>query len=162
MGKLFELEKIRFIIAGCTNTGFDFVLLNSLVFIIGAFPVLANSISVSIGIVISYFLNHYFVFRSKSPISYKKFLSFFVVTGFSSLIIQGLIIYGFEVMTASEWGRSLFLINQMNKDAALELNIAKAVAVSVGMVWNFMLYKYVIFKDKLDKDFLETEEDFQK
>ena len=160
MRKLFEREKIRFIIAGCANTGLDFVLLNSLVFIIGTFPILANSISVSIGIVISYFLNHYFVFQSKSSVSLKKFFSFFIVTGFSSLAIQGLVIYGFEVMTLSEWGRSLFFVSELGDNKALELNIAKVVAVGVGMVWNFMLYKYLIFKDKPDKDLLEMGEDF--
>lgn len=159
---MFKNEKTRFVIAGCFNTALDFIILNLLVKLLHLLPLFANSISVVIGIVISYFLNHYFVFGSKEKVDLKKFLLFFAVTGFSSLVIQSLIIGGFEILTDSSWGRSLFFIQELGGSETLELNIAKALAVAVGMVWNFMLYKYVIFKDKKDESLLEMEEEFQK
>jgi putative flippase GtrA len=162
MGKVLKNEKIRFVLAGCFNTGLDFILLNILVGLAHFAPILANTISVSVGITISYFLNHYFVFASKEKISLKKYAVFFAVTGFSSLIIQNLIIGGFEIMTDSSWGRSLFLIQELGHHETLELNIAKVIAVATGMVWNFLLYKYVIFKKKPDESLIEMEEEFQK
>ena len=146
MGKLFRYEKVRFIFAGLANTFLDFLILNVLVFGLGVYPLLANVLSVTIGITISYYLNHYFVFRSKKKVNLRSYLMFFGVTGFSSLIIQSLVIFGFEALFNSSFGRSLFLVGSLTGHIALQLNIAKATAVLLGMVWNFTLYKYVIFK----------------
>lgn len=148
MKQLFEHEKIRFGVAGLANTGLDFVLLNTFVFIFGAFPILANAISVSIGISISYFLNHFFVFKSKIPVSFKKYVQFFCITGFSSLALQTLVIVLFTQLFESSFSRSLFILSGISGNTFLELNIAKIAAVLIGMIWNFMLYKYVIFRDK--------------
>lgn len=157
MDWLFRNEKIRFILAGGTNTLLDFLLLNVLVFAFNTYVLFANIISVSIGITISYFLNHYFVFRSTTRINIRSYLLFFCVTGFSSLILQTMIIYGFEVLTHSQFGRSLIIIKSLYDSEALEINVAKATAVLVGMVWNFILYKYVIFKKSTRHDPIPTE-----
>ena len=146
MRRLLRYEKVRFLIAGGLNTGLDFLLLNFLVFFLGALPLLANGISVSIGITISYLLNHYFVFKSTDPVSMRKYLAFFAATGFSSLIIQSVIIFGFGMFFQTDISRSLFIIRDIAANEFIELNFAKAVAVGVGMVWNFLIYKYFIFK----------------
>ena len=152
MGSIFRYEKIRFGTAGVFNTGLDFVMLNILVFVFGAYPILANTMSVSIGITISYLLNHFFVFQSKEKLQLKKYIQFFCITGFSSLIIQNSIITGFAIFFDSSLSHSLFIINLVAGNDFLELNIAKASAVLVGMVWNFTLYKYVIFRKKADSE----------
>lgn len=152
MGSIFRHEKIRFGTAGIFNTGLDFVMLNTLVFILGAYPILANTISVSIGITISYLLNHFFVFQLKEKIRFKKYIQFFCITGFSSLIIQNSIITGFAIFFNSNLSHSLFVIDMLVDNDFFELNIAKASAVLVGMVWNFILYKYVIFRKKSNLD----------
>jgi len=148
MKKFFGHEKIRFVIAGGLNTGLDFILLNTFVFLFGAIPLIANVLSVCIGICISYILNHYFVFRLRDKLNFKKFIMFFVVTGFSSLIIQSLIIASFETFFNTDFSRSLFIVRDIAQNDFLELNVAKVVAVLIGMVWNFMMYKHVIFKVK--------------
>ena len=148
MKRLFEHEKVRFVFAGGMNTGLDFFLLNTLVFLFGAMPLIANVLSVSIGIMISYVLNHYFVFRSEEKLSLKTFTLFFVITGFSSLIIQSAIIISFEMFFNTEFSHSIFFVRDIAENEFIELNIAKVIAVLIGMVWNFILYKHVIFKTK--------------
>jgi len=141
-------EKLRFLITGFFNTGLDFLLLNTMVFFFGTYPLVANTISVSIGITISYILNHKFVFRSGEQLSLRKYVTFFAITGFSSLVIQNSIIYGFEVASKTSFGHSIVLVSAVMNSDALRLNVAKAVAVLIGMVWNFMFYKFVVFRKK--------------
>lgn len=139
-------EKVRFILVGGFNTTLDFLLFNFFVLALGLYAVVGNIISVTICIFASYFLNHYFVFKHEGKVEFKKLALFVFVTGISSIGIQSAIIWGFELMTRSEFGRSLFLVDELAKNNALEVNVAKVVAVGVGMVWNFLLYKYVVFK----------------
>lgn len=145
MRRLLENEKIRFLYAGLFNTALDFLLLNILVLVAGLYVLIANTVTVLVGVTISYFLNHYFVFRHESSPNIRKFIIFFAITGFSSLVIQSGVIYGFELLTNSEFGRSLIIIRSLADHAALEVNVAKASAVGVGMVWNYLLYKHIVF-----------------
>lgn len=157
MEKVLRYEKVRFLMTGFFNTGLDFILLNIMVLLLGAYPLAANTITVLIGITISYVLNHRFVFRNKSKLSIRKYAAFLAVTGFSSLIIQNSIIYCFEVAGVAGFLFSIPPVEFILSNDALRLNVAKACAVAVGMVWNFSLYKFVIFKKK-EKPLEEVEE----
>jgi len=142
--------------AGCFNTALDFLILNVLTLALG-FPVLvANSVSVLFGISISYALQHFFVFRFPYRISWKKFLEFFVITGFSSLILQNVIIYLFELLFDTKFGNSLLLVPDAEGRHFLAINIAKFSAVLIGLVWNFLMYKFVVFR-RPQKDAAEPE-----
>ena len=88
-----DLRIIRFIVIGSFNTLFDTSLLLIIVKISGLSPVIVNSVSVSIAITVSYFLNHRIVFRQKSSYSLKKYIRFFLITGLGVIIIQDTIIY---------------------------------------------------------------------
>lgn len=148
---------MRFLIVGCFNTALDFVLLNLLVLSVHLPVLVANTISVTVGISISYLLNHHFVFRSDEKASLRKFLTFFAVSGFSSLVLQTLVIWSVEAVTGSQFGQSLILFSFLNEHPEVQLNTAKAAAVGVGMVWNFVAYKYFIFKGRT-KDIVELEQ----
>lgn len=139
-------EKVRFVMTGTFNTGFDFLMLNTLVFILGAYPLIANTISVTIGITLSYILNHKFVFRSPDKLSFRKYITFFAITGFSSLVIQNSIIYGFQIASEMQFGAGVPMLSWVMETDVIRLNIAKATAVLAGMVWNFTLYKFVVFR----------------
>lgn len=141
-------KKVRFILAGSFNTALDFALLNTFVFAFGMNSILANTCSVLIGITISYFLNHYFVFRSDKRFSLLSYLAFFTITGFSSIVIQASVIYGFEAIFDSNFGMSIYLIGPwLSEHEVAQLNIAKVAAVGVGMVWNYILYAKVVFRN---------------
>jgi putative flippase GtrA len=142
-------EKLRFGLVGIFNTGLDFVLLNFFVFAFGLSSLAGNVLSVTICVIISYLLNHHFVFRSGDRTSLKKFLMFFMVTGFSAIILQTLVIWTVEWFTGTTFGRSLILFSTLHDNTVLQLNFAKAAAVGVGMIWNYLLYKYFVFARKV-------------
>ncbi|OUE09590.1 GtrA-like protein [Clavibacter michiganensis] len=146
MAKILGDRRVRFLVAGLVNTGLDFVLLNLLILAAGM-PVLgANLVSVTVGITISYFLNHFFVFRYGEPVTVGRFLRFFAVTGFSSLLLQSGVIWLFERGFDTTFGRSLFMFGTSAEQEFLEINVAKATAVLIGLVWNFTLYRLVVFR----------------
>ncbi|MBM7025767.1 GtrA family protein [Clavibacter zhangzhiyongii] len=146
MTKLLADRRVRFLIAGLLNTGLDFVLLNLLI-LGAAMPVIgANLVSVTVGITISYFLNHFFVFRHGEAVTLGRFLKFFAVTGFSSLLLQSGVIWLFERGFDTTFGRSLLTFGTSAEQEFLEINIAKATAVLIGLVWNFTLYRLVVFR----------------
>ena len=152
-----DLRIIRFIVIGSFNTLFDTSLLLIIVKISGLSPVIVNSVSVSIAITVSYFLNHRIVFRQKSSYSLKKYIRFFLITGLGVIIIQDTIIY---LVTDKFWivnktittifiGHTFYL-------KTLELLGTKFIAVAVGLTWNFVLYKYIVFRDH---ETIESKED---
>lgn len=146
MKRLLAKQQVRFLLAGCFNTGLDFLLLNVMTLAFGVPELIANTISVTFGICVSYALNHFFVFRYPHRIRLVKFLQFFVVTGFSSLILQNLVIFGFESLFNTTFGNSLLLFADAAGRKFLSLNIAKLFAVLLGLVWNYTMYRLVIFR----------------
>lgn len=146
MKDLLAKQQVRFLIAGCFNTALDFLILNTLTLAFGLPVLVSNSISVAFGISLSYALNHFFVFRYPYPISWLKLLQFFLITGFSSLVIQNVIIYLFELLFDTTFGNSLLFLPDAVGKHVLALNIAKFSAVLVGLVWNFTMYRFVVFK----------------
>lgn len=149
--RILQLEKVRFLLVGVVNTTLDFLLLNMFTLVFGIYFVLSNILSVIICIFISYTLNHYFVFHKKEGIKLHTILTFFAVTGFSSLALQSIIIIGMHWTLNTQFSRSLIIVSDIADNQTLELNIIKALAVGVGMVWNFMFYKYIVFKEKPTK-----------
>lgn len=146
MTALLADRRVRFLIAGLLNTGLDFVLLNLLILAAGMPVIAANLVSVTVGITISYFLNHFFVFRHGEPVTAGRFLKFFAVTGFSSLLLQSGVIWLFERGFDTTFGRSLLMFGTSAEQEFFEINIAKATAVLIGLVWNFTLYRLVVFR----------------
>ncbi|MHB1173128.1 MAG: GtrA family protein [Lacisediminihabitans sp.] len=148
MRVLLAKKQVRFLIAGCFNTALDFLLLNVLILAFGLPTLVANSVSVLLGIGVSYALNHFFVFRYPYPIRVGTFLQFFAVTGFSSLVLQSLVIYLFELLFKTRFGNSLLFLTDPAGNHVLAINIAKASAVLVGLVWNFTFYRFVVFRTR--------------
>lgn len=138
---------------GIFNTLFDTTLLLILYHVTGLPEVVANTISVSISITFSYFLNHRIVFRDPAKYSLKKYLRFFAITGLGIICIQDLTIY---LITSHVWVvadyQTVNVLNHMVSLKTIELIGAKLLAVLLGMAWNFLLYKYVVFKPHHTKE----------
>ncbi|PTL73335.1 GtrA family protein [Rathayibacter caricis DSM 15933] len=141
-----DSQTVRFLAAGSLNTVLDFAILNALTLLVGLPALAANVASVTVGISISYVLNHFFVFRQRGRPSAAAFGVFFLVTGVSSLLLQSLVIYGFEVFFGTTFGHSLLFLPSSGQNAVLAINAAKAAAVLVGLIWNFCMYKFVVFR----------------
>ena len=153
---LINSEKVRFLMAGGINTLLDFTILNILVWGFGVWSYAANAISVVICVCVSYCLNHFFVFQKKEKLSMRPFIYFFVVTGFNSICIQSAIIWLSHSIFATPFSRSILAFTGLVDSQALQLNLAKCAAVAVGMVWNFLFYKHMIFK----KETIDNENQF--
>jgi len=131
----------KFIIVGGINTGIDFLILNILMVVTGitAGPELfvLNSISFSIAVINSYFMNKRWTFQDKTKTEQTpiKFSAFFIIS-IIGLVINGLILTGITTYIPALFGLS----------AVLWANIAKLMATGVSLVWNFIGYKLFVFK----------------
>lgn len=105
----------------------------------------ANCFSVIICISLSYLLNHYFVFKQTQRANLKDLGLFMVITSFSAVVLQGIVISGMLEVVHTSINHSFFITQYINSHSFVELNVAKAAGVGVGMVWNFLLYRYVVF-----------------
>ncbi|HEY1645842.1 MAG TPA: GtrA family protein [Candidatus Saccharimonadales bacterium] len=141
----------RFITIGVINTVTDITILSILVFGFGLKEIVANVISASISITLSYFWNHFIVFRHKDKVTLKLFLKFFAVTGFGVLGIQELVIAVVQhyisihsVMTHTNLSHTL---SKVVLDEGTKL-----FAVAISMVWNFFVYTFAIFKEDKEEE----------
>lgn len=153
--ELWEKKVVRFFFVGSFNFLLDIVMLNIFISVFGLRVLVANSLSVSIGITASYFLNHRIVFRHPQNYSLKAYGKFFVVTGFSAIIIQDFIIGVLAPRVVRVHpGEMVGMFGHSVPAQTIELNVAKIVAVAIGMVWNFLLYKYIVFRhnETADRD----------
>lgn len=156
--KLFEVRFARFVCVGIFNTTLDFLLLNLLAFVVHIPVLVANVISVCVGVVVSYYLNHTFVFRHHSPPSLQSFVKFFIVTGISVVIIQTVVI---AIMTPIYMNLLHNLTGLMSSFGIeghkhqLAVNMAKVTAVLVGMFWNYILYSKTVFRENIKHSVME-------
>lgn len=125
----------RFVLVGGANTLVDvallFVLTGS-----GMPVVVANTISTSVALGMSFLLNRRFTFRSTGHQG-RQIFWFLVVTLIGLWVLQPLIIVGFTALALVE-------------PTALALLIGKILATAVSMTWNYVLYSRVVFRPRHD------------
>ena len=93
---------------------------------------IANSLSTFTAMTLSYVLNSGFVFSAKR--TKRNLVAFFVVTLVGLWVVQNAVLY--------------FLVNSNDlfQDNIIMTNLAKVLATTVSMTWNFLLYKFIVFK----------------
>jgi putative flippase GtrA len=131
------------VIVGVINTGIDFAVLNALLFSTkiysGRWLILFNSISFSAAVINSYFLNKYWTFKSQNAEDSKtKQFSQFLIISVIGISINDAIVYGLATFTSPLFGFS----------AQMWTNVAKLFATAASMIWNFIGYKFIVFKKK--------------
>lgn len=125
-------SKLRYAAVGGFNTALDFVLL--FVFTgAGVNKYIANYMSTSIAFLVSFFANRKFAFKSNGNAK-KQFLLFTVVTLSGLWLLQPAVIW-----------LAMPLLDEFGSNTALF--IAKAIATGMSLVWNYLFYSRVIFKD---------------
>jgi putative flippase GtrA len=135
-------EWARFVATGAVNTGVDFAVLNTLLFvgrnnIHGVSYVFAKTISFLAAVLTSFFLNKYWVFRHKGTgkTSMKEGGAFFAVSA-----------AGFLINVAS----SSYLFSALQGTHAFDPRIAANAAALTGtllvLAWNYAGYKFFVFK----------------
>jgi len=126
---------IKFVIVGGFNTLLDFAVLNLLIFATGVASgtpfIFFKAVSFLVAVTNSYFWNRRWTFRSDKPV----FIQFLVVSTIGLLLNVG---------TAS------FLVNilgpQLGLSEKIWANVGAVGGTLVVMTWNFLGYKFVVFK----------------
>lgn len=130
-----KYEKVRFAMVGSVNTLVDFTILLMLASVIGLPSALANIISTSCALVVSYTLNKKAVFGNTDPHNHRQLAMFIIVT------LAGL--WGLQTLVIVTVGA---LLQTISFTSAESLIVAKAVATVASLIWNYLWYSRVVFR----------------
>lgn len=139
----------KFGIVGIFNTLLDFVIYNLLSSRLGISLVQANIISTTIAMAVSFLANKKLVFKKHDGHVGQQAVGFLLVTAFGLYILQtGTIHLLTEVWL---WPINTFLslahsLGVTGHDDFLIKNGAKAIATTISLSWNYIMYKKVVFK----------------
>ena len=140
-----KLEKVKkpllFAIIGGFNTVVDFGLL-ILLGHAGLNRVAANTISTGVAFAISFFFNRKYTFQSNSKKIVREIILFIAVTLFGLWVIQNVII----------WFLAPIIATQFSVSIETSILIAKLFATAASLVWNYLMYNYVVFKNEEEKE----------
>ena len=130
--KFRDASFLRYILVGLFNTALDLALFTMGVVIIRLQPLVANIISTTITMCVSYFLNRRFVFRSDQKHS-RALIPFFTITLTSGLLIQGAVITLIMFLTQS--------VTVVPYEVLA--TGAKVCAIGVGLIANYLGYRFI-------------------
>lgn len=137
---LFVFQLAKFLLIGAFFALFDLVVLNGLLLWLGITAGFLYSVLVGVSFVIAttvkYIADKYWAFEKTEGLNIKfEFASFFIIT-----IISG----GIQVAVAS------YLVNiigaQLGFSPLLWANVGKIAGIIVASAWNFIGYKFLVFK----------------
>ncbi|MBI5045774.1 MAG: GtrA family protein [Candidatus Niyogibacteria bacterium] len=137
--RLWMYQAAKFIVTGFLNTALDFGVLNLLSFMTGIYSgvniIFLNSVSFAVAVSNSYFWNKYWTFGQKGGARVGEFATFVIVAFIGLLVNSGVV---FVITT--------YVPRLDGIDPALLENIAKALATGFSLIWNFVGFKFIVFK----------------
>lgn len=139
MKNLKNSQEFKFVIIGGFNTVLDFSILFGLTFI-GVNSIIANIFSTGISFISSFVLNKKVTFKSENKTRkelLREMILFTIVTLFGLWGIQSVII---SIVSP--------IFNNFIDNQSIILFLSKCFATAFSLVWNFVLYKKVVFIDK--------------
>lgn len=144
-------QVIRFAIVGVSNFLVDFVIFNLLTYFVANFSIVwASIISGTAAMINSFIFNKNFTFRTRK-LSTFRLVMFFVVTAAGLYAIRPIVIY----FMTSIWLWPSQLLYSITTSLKLPFsqdfdtrNLALLVAIAVVLVYNYLIYKFFIFKDE--------------
>lgn len=128
--KYISPTQLRFGIVGVANTAID-ALGYALLVSLGVPIFVANFISTSAGMLLSFSLNRNFTFKAKDGDIRRQALLFFGVTAFGLWVVQALVILAVTRVFPG-----------------LPVLVPKFAGIAVGLVWNYVLYHKVVFRHR--------------
>jgi putative flippase GtrA len=138
------LQLIKFAMVGFANTAVDFGILNLLMGMTGIYSgkniFFLNSISFIVAVIHSFFWNKFWTFRVKKTEATKEFLQFLIVS------IVGLLLNSAIVYMITTWMKPMFGMSEVSW-----ANAGKIAATVISLIWNFIGYKFIVFKKKNDQ-----------
>ena len=124
---------LRYVLVGVFNTLLDLGLFTLFAVVVGLHPLVANVLSTSITLCVSYLLNRVFVFRTSRSVQ-GTVVQFVAVTLISGLLIQSGVIWVVLRVGA-------LVVPDLSPDILEPL--AKICAMGVGMVSNYLGYRWL-------------------
>ena len=133
-------QAIKFVLVGALNTVIDLGVLNILILASGISAGLGYSIFKGISfiaaVVNSYFLNRSWTFRGGATSkTQKEFFQFFIAS-----------VIGFAINVSVASFVVNFIGPQFGIGAKLWANVGAILATLTAMFWNFLAYKFIVFK----------------
>jgi len=131
----------KFAEVGVMNTFIDFGILNLLIWITGITSGMAiaplNAFSFLCATSNSYFWNKFWTFSSSGDkkASGKEFTQFLIISAIGIAINTGIVVLGTSL-----------ILPWFSLSAGAWANVMKLLATFVSMVWNFLGYKFIVFK----------------
>ncbi len=137
----------RFAVVGILNTGIDLLVLNAETLLTGIKDgsgyAVQKAVSFSVAAVFSYFLNKHWTFGDRSKTGQKKKLAqFFAISIMAALI--NVSVATAVVTYVKEWINPLLSMDMLTDQ--LWVNIGALCGTGAGLLWNFLGYKFVVFK----------------
>lgn len=133
----------KFAAVGTLNTLLDLGILNLLIFLSGiasgVFYAVFKAISFLVATTNSYFWNKFWTFQSRLPVTvgeYVRFALFTLVGALINVSVASLIVN--VVGHPANWSPKLWA------------NVGALVAVAASFLWNFLSYKNIVFKSKIN------------
>ncbi|MDD5099008.1 MAG: GtrA family protein [Candidatus Colwellbacteria bacterium] len=154
-------QAAKFTAVGIINTLIDFTVLNILLavgftasfILFGQEFIVANIISVSVAVINSFVLNRFWAFGSTKEKTniWNEIWKFLIITFIGMFVIHQII---FNVLYSSTpWLMDFFysIIRVIRLDSVfsfefVRINSAKVIATIASLVWNFVGYKFFVFK----------------
>ena len=140
INKKLTIQFSKFVLIGFLNTGIDFAILNLLMWQTGIYSgkyiILLNAIAFSVAVTNSYFWNKFWIFRAKETDKKAGEFAQFVAVTLVGMAINTTIVYSVTTLVSPIFGLSV----------ELWANLAKAAATGISLVWNFIGYKFIVFK----------------
>ena len=159
---------LKFVVVGVINTVVDLAILNLLIWLSGvgrdgAWFTVFKAISFVVAVVNSYYLNRIWVFRgdeAKKGIGteFSKFIAISVVGAFVNVGVASLVVNIEETMVGAihaipgisflyDWFVGV-VISLTSPDFAVWATIAALFGTAAGLLWNFLGYKFIVFREK--------------
>lgn len=129
----------KFSLVGFSNVAVDFGVLNLLMWqtniYSGRWVILLNALSFTAAATNSYLWNKFWTFQSKESSGGSEFVQFFVVAIIGALVNTGIV-----------YGLTTFISPVLGLSKKLWANLAKVLATFASLVWDFIGYKFIVFK----------------
>jgi len=130
---------VKFGETGVLNTFMDIGLYNGLIWITGItqgiFIIPINLFSISLATTNSFFWNKFWTFNKKEKAKTGEFLQFFAISIIGAAINTSIVFLG-----------TTYLHSWVNISDVSWAGLVKVAATSISMIWNFIGYKYIVFK----------------
>lgn len=142
--KIFQpiFQFAKFVEIGILNTFVDMGVLNLLTGLTGItsglYLIPMNATSFLVAVTNSYYWNKFWTFKRGMKMVKKEFLSFVVISAIGLGINTGVVFLGTTIF-----------LPLANLSAGAWLNLVKIFATLIVMFWNFLGYKFIVFKKQI-------------